>query len=382
LRHFTGKIFICYRSGDAASHAAHIETLLSNEFGRENVFRDVSRLTVGRSWEQQIREAIKPCHILIAVIGQKWTQLMREHQIDRTPDICISEIELAMKEGIRAIPVFVNGGTFQPVSQLPEAVAGIAKVQGIAFRPETDASACDKLVDFLQSQFDELWRSSDLSRNLPGSRVAWVHHAKRALLNIFGSFVLLSVMLQIAGAFGILSRFHILPRDGVANAIGQVYRSYRDYIFSYAPEIVTRFVPDTGKDLIALYVIISSAWFALSMNNRSVDAKSYQDNRDVFLDMIRRSSHAVGRPDPERTVKRVERGLNNRVFYIWRSLKASILWPTRIARNYCQLNSKWIDVSQNSRSLLIFWLIYLTTVLSGIVLIVSFDALFEFRIRP
>ncbi|HEY1486996.1 MAG TPA: TIR domain-containing protein, partial [Micromonosporaceae bacterium] len=65
-------IFINYRNSDEPYAAALIDQDLCRRFGARNVFRASRSIPVGIDFEQEVRDRLAQCRVLIAVIGQRW----------------------------------------------------------------------------------------------------------------------------------------------------------------------------------------------------------------------------------------------------------------------------------------------------------------------
>ncbi|MFM7325523.1 MAG: toll/interleukin-1 receptor domain-containing protein, partial [Nodosilinea sp.] len=106
----TGSIFISYRRDHSASDTGRIYDRLAQEFGRDNVFKDVDSIPFGVDFAQHIDQEVSRCQVLLAVIGKAWLT----PRLQNPDDFVRLEIESALKRGIPVVPVFLEGVTGPP----------------------------------------------------------------------------------------------------------------------------------------------------------------------------------------------------------------------------------------------------------------------------
>jgi formylglycine-generating enzyme required for sulfatase activity len=128
-----GKIFISYRRDDDASGAARIRDALVARFGSRSVFMDVDNLLAGQRFDRKLAQALDECDVLIAVIGPRWMDLLRERAAKEERDYVRAEIAAAIKRDILVVPVRVGHEgrvTSMPrETELPEDIAELALYQ-------------------------------------------------------------------------------------------------------------------------------------------------------------------------------------------------------------------------------------------------------------
>jgi hypothetical protein len=71
-------IFISYRRADVAFHADWLHSHLVRSFGAARVLRDLDSIALGADYPHAIDRALESCSHLVAVIGPRWVDLMRE----------------------------------------------------------------------------------------------------------------------------------------------------------------------------------------------------------------------------------------------------------------------------------------------------------------
>lgn len=126
-------IFINYRRGDARSEAGRLFDWLSQYFGRDQVFMDVSgSIEPGLEFDKVIEKAVSSCEVLIVMIGKEWLGMVDEkgkRRLEDPNDFVRMEISAALKRNIRVIPVLVEGVTMPEEGDLPEDLKRLCKRQ-------------------------------------------------------------------------------------------------------------------------------------------------------------------------------------------------------------------------------------------------------------
>jgi uncharacterized membrane protein HdeD (DUF308 family) len=134
-------IILSYRREDTELMVGRICDRLRDHYGRDSVMMDIDSIPYGLDFRKHIREALKRCDLMIAIIGPHWAALNEQGQsrlIDETDWIRI-EIEAALAKDVPVIPVLVNGAPMPKPRELPETM------QDLAFR---QAAPLDMRRDF------------------------------------------------------------------------------------------------------------------------------------------------------------------------------------------------------------------------------------------
>jgi len=132
------KIFICYRRDDSSHPADRIFSGLTTRFAKHNIFYDIQSIPAGLNFTAYILERIRECAVLLAVIGNHWLDARfddgprkGELRIDDPADFVRVEIETALREGVRVIPVLVGTRKMPAKSELPSSLEDLASSQAI-----------------------------------------------------------------------------------------------------------------------------------------------------------------------------------------------------------------------------------------------------------
>ncbi|MEQ6342080.1 MAG: TIR domain-containing protein [Gammaproteobacteria bacterium] len=128
-------VFINYRRGDARSEAGRLFDWLSQYFGKDQVFMDVSgSIEPGLEFDRVIEKAVSSCKVLIVVIGKQWLTVVDEkgnRRLEDANDFVRMEISAALKRDIRVVPVLVEGATMPEEGSLPEDLKRLCKRQAL-----------------------------------------------------------------------------------------------------------------------------------------------------------------------------------------------------------------------------------------------------------
>ncbi|MGW1837042.1 toll/interleukin-1 receptor domain-containing protein [Streptomyces sp. NPDC002067] len=119
-------VFINYRTGDEEATATLLDRELSRRFGTERIFRASKSIDAGRNFPQALLTAVRRCHVLLAVIGPRWTGARTG---DGSGDWTQRELLEALGSATTVIPVLVGPTARLRRADLPEALASLADLQ-------------------------------------------------------------------------------------------------------------------------------------------------------------------------------------------------------------------------------------------------------------
>ncbi|MEZ4671677.1 MAG: toll/interleukin-1 receptor domain-containing protein [Anaerolineae bacterium] len=103
------KIFISYRRADNPDFVERIRDWFAWKYGRDSVFMDFDAIPPFTLFADYIREKVRECDLLVAIIGPEWMRLMQEriHQQD-DEDYVRLEIKLALEEQKPIAPICIK----------------------------------------------------------------------------------------------------------------------------------------------------------------------------------------------------------------------------------------------------------------------------------
>ena len=124
------RIFISYRRSDCQSQANALNEGLRHRLTDALVFMDIDSIPPGADFETHIREEINQCDVVLVLIGDEWLAPTSDgtRRIDDPTDWVRAEVETALRaDGVRVIPVLVEGATMPQASDLPDDIARLAR---------------------------------------------------------------------------------------------------------------------------------------------------------------------------------------------------------------------------------------------------------------
>ena len=149
------RIFITYRREDTSSQAGRVFDRLSEYYGKEAVFKDVDSIDPGRPWRQAIENAVSGADVVLALIGPRWLEELEQRA--EGDDYVRYELETALVNDRRVIPLLVNGAAMPTPDRLP------ARLEGL-----TERQAFDVSDTRFRSDMEELIRRLDRVVERPG----------------------------------------------------------------------------------------------------------------------------------------------------------------------------------------------------------------------
>jgi hypothetical protein len=93
------------------------------------------------NFKTHLTDIVSQCHILLAVIGDKWVTISNsngQRRLDDPSDFVRIEIEAALNRGIKVIPLLVQGAKPPQEAALPPVLRELAWLQGIEIRRDPD----------------------------------------------------------------------------------------------------------------------------------------------------------------------------------------------------------------------------------------------------
>ncbi len=128
-------IFISYRRQDSQSAAGRLADDLKERLPETRIFRDVETISPGEDFVDAIDTALAECGVLIAVIGPRWLTVTGQdgqRRLDDPKDYTRVEIATALRrDGVRVIPVLVEGAAMPQVADLPDDLIALARRNAI-----------------------------------------------------------------------------------------------------------------------------------------------------------------------------------------------------------------------------------------------------------
>jgi formylglycine-generating enzyme required for sulfatase activity len=114
------RIFISYRRDDVAGDARGVRNGLAQAFGQKGVFLDVNNLVDGDTFHRELERELDSCDTLVAIIGERWQELLDQRLAAGRNDYVRIEIATALARGIRVIPARVGHVGRMPAALVQE----------------------------------------------------------------------------------------------------------------------------------------------------------------------------------------------------------------------------------------------------------------------
>jgi hypothetical protein len=135
----TPDVFISYRRADASAAAGRLAHDLTEHFGQQRVFMDITGIGPSRKWDETIAGAIASCRAGIVVIGRHWLSADGESgkpRLHDSDDVVCKEIAslLAQQPSSKIIfPVLVEGAQLPDAEKLPDPIKPLLDHQATVF---------------------------------------------------------------------------------------------------------------------------------------------------------------------------------------------------------------------------------------------------------
>ncbi|HEX2906152.1 MAG TPA: toll/interleukin-1 receptor domain-containing protein [Phototrophicaceae bacterium] len=113
------KIFISYRRNDHPDFVERIRDWFLLRYGRDSVFMDFDNIPPFTRFADYIRQRVRECDVLIAIVGPSWMDTLREREHHADEDYVRLEIRLALEEGKPIAPICIKGAAPPRVQDLP-----------------------------------------------------------------------------------------------------------------------------------------------------------------------------------------------------------------------------------------------------------------------
>lgn len=143
------RVFISYRRADSADTVARMHDVLATVFGPESVFRDLDAIGAGIPFDIAVAEAVRRCHVCLAVIGPGWLHARdgggraRLHLPD---DPVHLELATALAHQVAVLPVLIDGAEMPARHELPPGLAELSLHNAVALRAQAFHADLGRLV--------------------------------------------------------------------------------------------------------------------------------------------------------------------------------------------------------------------------------------------
>src|SRR5262249_42612742 len=153
-----GNIFINYRRGDDPGNTGRLFDRLQEAFASDQLFMDVDNIAPGLDFVRVLEEQVGRCDALLAVVGKGWIAAGDDkgvRRLDNPEDFVRIEIESALKQDKRVIPVLVGDTHMPRPEELPEAIRPLARRNAVRLSHERFRADAQGLIKALQRVLEE-----------------------------------------------------------------------------------------------------------------------------------------------------------------------------------------------------------------------------------
>lgn len=194
-------VFISYRREDTIAYAGRLYDRLCSRFGKEHTFMDIDTLRPGDDFIDVLQKTVATCSVLIAVIGRNWLTIKDESGKPRLwnpEDFVNLEVSVALKRGVRVIPVLVGGAQMPEASELPAALQSLARKQAVVITDIGFDDSVSRLLEAVRLSVKEPEIRHSLSQLVTGPGISQRMRQNPVLL---GTLVLFAVASLSLGSF-------------------------------------------------------------------------------------------------------------------------------------------------------------------------------------
>jgi hypothetical protein len=113
---------------------------LKDDFGEENIFKDVDNIPFGVDFVEHLDLEVQKCNVLFVVIGARWlnSDSGERARLEDSNDFVRVEIASGLRRGIPVVPLLVDGARMPREDQLPDDIKLLARRNGTDIRHDPD----------------------------------------------------------------------------------------------------------------------------------------------------------------------------------------------------------------------------------------------------
>lgn len=168
-------IFISYRRGDHIDVVSALGRRLVESFGSDQVFLDTEALRPGDRFPGKLEKAVLDSAVVLTVIHAQWLaecNVNGVRRLDEPNDWVRKELELAVQNGKKIIPILLDETPMPWREQLPESIRDVADCQAHRIRADSRGSDIEELVSQVDGDVALSWTPADVIETTPSRRPA------------------------------------------------------------------------------------------------------------------------------------------------------------------------------------------------------------------
>jgi CHASE2 domain-containing sensor protein len=142
-------IFISYRRSESSGYSGRIYDRLRAALPDADVFMDAERIDPGANWRERLAERIGAADIVLVLIGAAWRSLVDaagRRRLDDPHDVTRWEVESALTQDKRIVPVLLDEATPLRPDELPATLQPLAGLQAARIRHDAFEAGLEHLI--------------------------------------------------------------------------------------------------------------------------------------------------------------------------------------------------------------------------------------------
>ena len=213
------KIFLSYRREDSKYPAGEMAKRLAAAFGQNSVVYDVDNIPAGQDFRTHIKNELKSCDLLLAVIGARWLDASDDRgrpRLEQSDDWVRLELETVLERNIPVVPVLLDNVAPPNPALLPKSLRQLAYRQAHSVRPPSDFDHdVQVLIQKIKASQKSLTQTFKLAGKKPQSEDRSWWKGRPVLV---GASIAAVALVTIVGALFVFSRKGVVPQANAAVA--------------------------------------------------------------------------------------------------------------------------------------------------------------------
>lgn len=207
------KIFLSYRRSDVPGSAGRLYDRLLDHFSDDDVFLDVDSIEPGADFIEAMEAAMPENAVVLVLIGNAWLKAedsQGRRRIDRSRDFVRTEIETALRNDLRILPLLVGDAAMPLEDELPESIRPLARLNAAHLSHERFYADVDELLHLLDQYLGHAGTDTDRqdgnARRSTAGRSARLELQRAANRNaVIGRYINLVIAAALLGILGVLA---------------------------------------------------------------------------------------------------------------------------------------------------------------------------------
>lgn len=142
-------VFISYRRAQGLQEARKIASYLGRLLPPSRIFFDQDSIEGGSEFPEMIRQALHKSSLLLLLVGEDWASLQDtsgRKRLDSKNDFVRIEVEYALANGVKVIPILLPGAKMPVAEDLPPPLKALANKQAYCIAEKNITLVLDRLI--------------------------------------------------------------------------------------------------------------------------------------------------------------------------------------------------------------------------------------------